>query len=83
VQPSDLRPDALRQVALDSIGYAAEGDVELQGRAQAVAREVRVYLDNRPIVALEVAGSGTWRGALKSVAAGVYTLRIDEIDAAG
>lgn len=81
--PSGPAPDVAKQIALDSISYSVAGDVQLQGRAQSKAREVRVYLDNTPIAALEVDDSGAWRGALPDVDTGVFTLRIDEIDDSG
>ena len=83
VRPADPKPQAMRQVALDSISYSDAGDVELQGRAQTAAQQVRVYLDNRPVAALDVTAAGNWRGSLPAIDTGVYTLRIDEIDAAG
>lgn len=83
VRPADPQPRDMRQVALDSISYSARGEVELQGRAQQTARQVQVYLDTRPVASLDVDGSGSWQGALSQVDTGIYTLRIDELDAEG
>ena len=44
---------------------------------------VRVYVDNRPIADIEVDDQGRWRGALPTIDTGVYTLRVDELDAGG
>ena len=84
IQPSlsDDSPDALSNVALDSIIYDPGGNVLIAGRA--VGREfVKVYLDNRPIMISPVVADGTWRTNLPDVYTGIYTLRIDEIDAMG
>ena len=84
IQPSlsDVPPDVLSNVALDSIIYDPGGNVLIAGRA--VGREfVKVYLDNRPIMISPVVADGTWRTNLPDVYTGIYTLRIDEIDAKG
>lgn len=83
IQPAAPPPQLVNRIALDAISYSAAGSVELRGRAQQRADRVRVYLDNQAIAALEVSDAGEWRGALPDVDTGVYTLRIDEIDADG
>ncbi|WP_298913321.1 LysM peptidoglycan-binding domain-containing protein [uncultured Roseobacter sp.] len=70
-------------IALDTIGYSETGDVQLSGRAVAGSVEVRVYLDNQNVAAFPVAEDGTWRGAISGVDAGIYTLRVDELNAEG
>jgi nucleoid-associated protein YgaU len=80
VQPRLAAPDS---IALDTIGYSDSGVVQLSGRASAEAREIRVYLDNKPVARLPLDPSGGWRGDVPDVATGVYTLRIDAVDAAG
>ncbi|MEM8577468.1 MAG: hypothetical protein AAGF60_06420, partial [Pseudomonadota bacterium] len=70
-------PEVMDNVALDTISYSDEGDVQLAGRAQSEADEVRVYLDNSAIAVLEVDDQGRWRGDLPDVDTGIYTLRID------
>lgn len=77
------QPDAMTSVALDTIGYSDIGDVQLTGRAQPDTAQVRVYLDNRSVISLPVDASGRWRGDLPNIDAGVYTLRVDEVDTAG
>lgn len=78
-----VEPDAPRQVSLDTIGYSAAGEVQLAGRAQSEARQIRVYLDNTVIASLEVDPKGRWQGNLPNVDEGVYTLRVDELRADG
>jgi nucleoid-associated protein YgaU len=69
-------------VALDAITYDPAGAVELTGRATGDG-EVQVYLDNESVAAAPVTAGGDWSIALPPVATGVYTLRIDEVDADG
>jgi len=76
-------PDALDNIALDSISYSETGDVELAGRAQTDAETVRVYVNNRPIADIDVASDGRWKGELPDIDNGTYTLRVDELDDAG
>ncbi len=76
-------PDILENIEIDSISYSLEGEVQLAGRAQSEAEVVRVYVNNRPVTELEVDDTGRWRGDLPEIDTGVYTLRVDEVDAAG
>ena len=83
LQPaSPDRPEAMDQIALDTIGYSEAGEVELSGRSQGLST-VRVYLDNRAVADLDADDQGRWAGALNGVAPGIYTLRLDELDAGG
>ena len=66
-------------VALDAITYSEQGDVQLSGRAGGEGH-VRVYLDNAPITSSPIEQDGNWQTELPEVDAGVYTLRIDEVD---
>ncbi|MEL6915856.1 MAG: LysM peptidoglycan-binding domain-containing protein [Pseudomonadota bacterium] len=75
-------PDALESVALDTISYTEAGEVSLGGRGEG-AGFVRIYLDDRPLTTSPIAPDGSWRTALPDVDTGVYTLRVDEISAAG
>lgn len=77
------QPEAMTSVALDTIGYSDGGDVQLTGRAQPDTARVRVYLDNRSVISLPVDAQGRWRGDLPDVDEGIYTLRVDEVTAAG
>ncbi|MGV6839207.1 MAG: LysM peptidoglycan-binding domain-containing protein [Planktomarina sp.] len=69
-------------VALDTIQYDLQGEVALGGRA-AGSGFVRVYLDNTPVTTSKIAPDGAWSMTLPEVDTGVYTLRVDELDAAG
>ncbi|MCR8546608.1 Ig-like domain-containing protein [Salipiger sp. P9] len=80
LQPS--APLVADQVAIDAITYDDAGSVTLSGRGNAEAR-LRIYLDNRPVATADVPASGRWRVALPQVAAGTYTLRVDQLDTAG
>jgi nucleoid-associated protein YgaU len=84
LQPAvtDTAPEVMASVALDAISYSDIGDVQLSGRAPDQG-SVRVYLDNAPVATLEVDDKGRWRGDLPQVETGVYTLRIDQVDASG
>jgi len=80
VQPATpVAPELLDKIALDTIGYTDAGEVQLAGRARPEAL-VRVYLDNSPVADIPARGDGRWSGSLASVAPGIYTLRLDEID---
>ena len=74
--------DVLETVALDSIAYDDAGDVTLSGRAVG-GGFVRVYVDNRPVIEATVGADGIWESGLPEVATGVYTMRVDQIDATG
>jgi nucleoid-associated protein YgaU len=80
-----LQPSApiAEQIELDTIGYSDLGEVQLSGRANLGAVEVRVYVNNRTVASLPVDDRGGWRGDLPEVDAGVYTLRVDAVDVAG
>lgn len=75
-------PTVLDEIAIDAITYDVRGEVTLTGRAGGDGF-VRVYLDNQPILTTEIAEDGNWRTELPEVDTGVYTLRVDAIDAAG
>jgi nucleoid-associated protein YgaU len=76
-------PEAMTNVALDTISYSEVGEVELAGRAQSNTASVRVYLDNNSVVNLPVDAQGRWRGELPDVDEGIYTLRVDEVSTSG
>ena len=70
------------EIVIDTIGYGAEGTVEIAGRG-AVGGFARLYLDNAEQATAPVAEGGGWQASLAGVAPGLYTLRVDQIDAAG
>ncbi len=72
--PSDL--------VLDAISYGDGGAVELTGRGAGGAN-VRAYLNNSARVTAAIGEAGLWTTRLTDVEPGIYTLRIDQIDAAG
>ncbi len=78
----DPAPDVMSVVALDTITYSPDGEVQLSGRGQSEGF-VQVYLDNAPITTSRIAEDGNWRSDLPEVDTGVYTLRIDEVDDQG
>ncbi|WP_187429586.1 hypothetical protein ROLI_025120 [Roseobacter fucihabitans] len=80
-----LQPDAAPALSIDidTIGYSDLGDVELSGRAVPGSLEARVYLDNRFVSSLAVDAQGAWRGTVPDLDEGTYTLRVDEVNAAG
>ena len=73
----------MTNVAIDTISYSDQGDVELAGRAQTNTTSVRVYLNNDSVVSLPVDEEGRWRGELPDVDEGIYTLRVDEVSSGG
>ncbi len=78
-------PDAPRiqvNVTIDTITYDAEGEIEIAGRGQG-GGFVRLYIDNMAIKTTPVTEQGQWFGTLPGVEPGIYTLRVDELDAAG
>lgn len=85
-QPSapSTQPDApvVANVVIDTITYDAEGEVALAGRGAAQGF-VRVYLDDKPVKTSRIAENGAWQTPLPDVDAGVYRLRIDEVDEEG
>ncbi len=70
-------------VAIDTIGYAEDGGVQLSGRSTGRSGSVRVYLDNASVIELPVDTRGRWRGDLPDVDTGIYTLRVDEVNPKG
>lgn len=75
-------PETMARVSIDTISYSDSGDVQIAGRG-AGEGFVRVYLDNAPITTSRIAADGNWRSTLPEVDAGIYTLRVDQIDAEG
>jgi len=85
IQPAGQSPTVMDNVVIDAISYDALGDVQLSGRgAEAgVSGFVRVYLNDAPIQTTPIGIDGGWHTALPNVDTGLYTLRIDQVDAAG
>jgi nucleoid-associated protein YgaU len=74
--------DGLGNVALDAITYDPAGEVQLSGRA-AGNGAVQIYVDNQPVTTTAVTAGGDWQIELPQIDTGIYTLRIDEVDAEG
>jgi nucleoid-associated protein YgaU len=77
-----MPPELVANVTIDTITYTPEGAVQLAGRGTP-ERVVRLYLDNAPLSEATISATGDWAVTLPEVAAGVYTLRADQVDAAG
>jgi nucleoid-associated protein YgaU len=56
--------------------------MQLGGRGQG-AGFVRIYLDDAEKALVEIGADGMWAATLADVAAGIYTLRVDQIGADG
>jgi nucleoid-associated protein YgaU len=83
IQPANPEPpEVMDHISLDTIGYSEDGKVMLSGRAQA-GSVVRIYVNNRPVSDLDTDANGRWKGTLNGVDPGIYTLRLDEVDARG
>lgn len=79
-QPED--PVLRENVMIDTIAYTPEGEVQIGGRAGAGAL-LRIYLDNASKAELTVPETGRWTTALSDTEPGIYTLRVDQLDAEG
>jgi hypothetical protein len=77
-----LAPAAVSGVVVDTITYGALGQVQIAGRG-AAGSFARLYLDNTGIVTAPVGSDGGWGAVLTDVAPGIYTLRVDQLDASG
>lgn len=71
-------PTAPRAVTLGSISYGATGGVRLAGVGTA-GSVVRIYVDDRFVREVRVAGDGRWQAGLEDVVQGLYRLRIDQL----
>ncbi|MYM54221.1 LysM peptidoglycan-binding domain-containing protein [Thalassovita mangrovi] len=69
-------------LVLDAISYGDGGAVELTGRGAGGAN-IRTYLNNSARATAAIGEAGLWTTRLTDVEPGIYTLRIDQIDAAG
>jgi nucleoid-associated protein YgaU len=82
VAPTAAGPAADRDVMLGSISYAEAGEVTLAGVGTAGSL-IRAYVDDSLADEAKVGTDGRWSMDLATVAEGVYTLRIDQLDAEG
>ena len=83
VAPAEPAPvEASDRVALASISYAEQGEVTLAGSGPA-GTVVRIYVDDDFTREAEIGPDGRWTMELGDVEPGVYTLRVDQLDASG
>lgn len=78
--PTD--PVLTANVMIDTIAYTATGEVQIGGRGLPGAG-LRVYVDNAEKASVLVPESGQWLLTLADTPPGIYTLRVDQIDAEG
>ena len=82
VQSGKTGPNVMTDVMFDTINYSKDGDVAVTGRG-APESIVHFYLDNSPVASTAVDQTGYWSADLSDVEAGVYTLRLDQLDQSG
>jgi len=80
VQPPEVPPET-RDLGLASIDYGDDGDVVIAGFGTE-NQQLRVYVDNVPMK-LGAVEDGKWSFEIGGLAAGIYTLRVDQLDATG
>ncbi|MEM0977648.1 MAG: LysM peptidoglycan-binding domain-containing protein [Pseudomonadota bacterium] len=82
--PATAQDDApkMAELSLDTITYEDAETVTFGGRG-ALSRSVQVYLDNEAVDLQPVSSSGLWEVRLPDIDEGIYTLRIDELNAEG
>ena len=82
VQSGKTGPNVMTDVMFDTINYSKDGDVAITGRGTPESI-VHFYLDNSPVASTAVDQTGYWSADLSDVEAGVYTLRLDQLDQSG
>ncbi len=82
VQGGTTGPNVMADVMFDTINYSKDGDVAVTGRGTPESI-VHFYLDNSPVASTAVDQTGYWSADLSDVEAGVYTLRLDQLDQSG
>lgn len=83
VLQSGARPEALNDVVtVEAIAYRDGGKVVFSGRGQA-GSFVRLYLNNNSFATETVDEAGRWTSTRSDINPGIYTLRIDQVDADG
>ena len=75
-------PTVMTDVLFDTINYSKDGGVAVTGRGSPNSI-VRFYLDNSPVSSTAVDETGYWSADLSDIEAGVYTLRLDQLDQSG
>ena len=82
VVQGDIGPSIMTEVLFDTVNYSKDGSVAVQGRGRPEAI-VHFYLDNFPVASTSVDQQGYWSADLSDVKAGIYTLRLDQVDKSG
>ena len=82
VVQSGTGPNVMTDVMFDTINYSKDGGVAVTGRGTPDSI-VHFYLDNSPVASTAVDQTGYWSADLSDVKAGVYTLRLDQLDQSG
>ncbi|MGL4239341.1 LysM peptidoglycan-binding domain-containing protein [Tabrizicola sp.] len=81
-EPAPEAPATRANVMIDTISYTPEGEVQIGGRGLPGAA-LRLYLDNAEKLTLQVPETGLWVTTLPDTAPGIYSLRVDQLDAEG
>ena len=82
VVQGSVGPNVMTDVLFDTINYSKDGGVAVTGRGRPEAI-VRFYVDNAPVASTSVDQEGYWSADLSDVKAGIYTLRLDQLDLSG
>ena len=74
-----IQVSSVDSITLDTISYTKDSSAELAGRAR-LDNTIRIYLNNKLKGEVKVNESGAWKTILSDIQAGVYTLRLDELN---
>ena len=74
-----IQVSSVDSITLDTISYTQDSSTELAGRAR-LDNTIRIYLNNKLEGEVKVNESGAWKTTLSDIQAGVYTLRLDELN---
>ena len=77
-----IQVSSVESITLDTISYNENSSTVLAGRAR-LDNSVRIYLNNDLETEVRVNNSGAWRVSLSDIKAGVYNLRLDEVNENG
>ena len=77
-----IQVSSVDSITLDTISYTEDSSTELAGRAR-LDNSIRVYLNNKLESEVKVNESGAWKTILSDIQAGVYNLRLDELNENG
>lgn len=82
-KPTPSKMEAPLPLSVDTVDYDASGTLFISGHG-AVNGVLQIYLDNTPIGHAMAGEKGAWIISPESaVTPGVYTLRVDQVDASG